>query len=256
MSKPSEENGSGENLRSQYLTSVRSIERALNILECFSREKPLLTLSEISQQLDLYPSTTLRVLTTLENRGYIRRDKQTLQYSLGYKLVNLGSISMASENLRDKVHPYLLQLRDRFNETTGLYVLTDNYRICIDSVPSTHSLHRSIEVGRQMRLTRGASGKLILSYLPEERIESILKSDPFVTIQQLRMVREQGYAISFSENEKGLVSIATPIFNADRQILGAIFISGPTSRMNDNLISEITNYMKELSGLISRECGY
>lgn len=256
MEKNENKEITNETGRGQQLTSVRSIERALNIMECFTREKPRLTLSEISNMINLYPSTCLRVLTTLENRGYIKRDKKTLDYSLGYKLVNLGSISMAAENLRDRVHPYLLRLRERFNETVGLYVLTDNKRICIDSIPSTHPLHRTIEIGRQLGLTRGASGKLMLSYLPPSIISQNLEKDPFVSMEQLQIVREQGYAISFSENAKDLVSIATPIFNADHQIQATIFISGPTSRMHDNLLPEITEYMQELSRQISRECGY
>ena len=245
-----------EGSRAQKLTSVRSIERALNILDCFTREKPSLTLADISKQVGLYPSTTLRLLTTLENRNYLKRDEKTLEYSLGYRLVNLGALCLASENLRDIARPFLIKLRDKYNESVGLYIRHNDVRVCIDSVASTQPLHRAIDIGRQMSLTRGASGKLLLAYLPENDIDRILQKDPYVTREQLKEIREAGFAVSFSEREQNLVSIATPIFDSEQRIQAALFISGPSNRITPQRLPEIVDYMKELASSVSMLLGY
>ena len=151
--------------------SVRSVDRALNIMDCFTREHPRLSLNEISKMLNLSPSTVSRIIATLENRNYLRRDPQSLLYSLGYRLTNLGAICLETSDLREIARPHLVELRDYYNESVGLYVLNKGQRVCADCVQSTQSLRRVIEVGTQKPLTRGASGKLLLAYM-EEKFEA------------------------------------------------------------------------------------
>lgn len=236
--------------------NVRSIERALMILDCFSREEPNLSLVEIAKRIDLYPSTTSRLISTLENLGYIKRNEKSLEYSLGYKLANLGAICLATEDLRGIARPFLVKLRNHYNESVGLYVVNKNQRVCIDCVPSTQPLHRVIDVGTRMSMTRGASGKLLLAYLPEEMVNSLLNADPYVTMAQLEEIRQKGYAVSFNEHEQNLTSIAAPIFDAEHQIKAALFISGPTFRMTSAKIEEIAQRMKEIAHEISVMIGY
>lgn len=73
----------------------------LNIMDCFTREHPRLSLNEISKMLNLSPSTVSRIIATLENRNYLRRDPQSLLYSLGYRLTNLGAICLETSDLRE-----------------------------------------------------------------------------------------------------------------------------------------------------------
>ena len=77
-------------------TNVRPLENALKILNCFTREKPNLSLVEIADMVDLYPSTASRLISTMEAMGYMKRNADSLQYSLGYKLTTLGEIGRAS----------------------------------------------------------------------------------------------------------------------------------------------------------------
>lgn len=237
-------------------TTVRSIERALAILDCFTRERPNLSLVEIAKMIDLYPSTASRMITTLESMGYLKRNEKSLEYSLGYKLANLGAICLAGEDLRSIARPFLINLCNRYNESVGLYVVNKNQRVCIDCVPSTQPLHRVIDIGTRMSMTRGASGKLLLAYLPEPVVQSLLLEDPYVTLKQLEEIRQAGYAVSFNEHEQNLTSIATPIFDAEHQVKAALFISGPTYRITEEKIGEISQRMKETSMEISVMLGY
>lgn len=240
----------------QNENNVRAIERALRILDCFSRETPKLSLVEIAQKIHLSPSTTSRMVATLENMGYLTRDPQSLQYSLGYRLANLGALCLAACGLREIARPYLVELRNFFNESVGLYILNKDHRVCIDCVHSTQPLHRVIDVGTRKRLTRGASGKLLLAYLPEEDIRHFIAEDSYVTMMELNSIRQNGYATSFNEFGQGLTSVAVPVFNAEHTVEAALFLSGPTTRLDEKSILPIVEKMKTIALEISVKLGY
>ncbi len=237
-------------------SNVKAVERALNILNCFSREKPRLSLNEIAKAIELYPSTASRIINTLENMGYLKRDDKTLEYSLGYKLANLGAICLADGDLRSIARPYLISLRNLYNESVGLYIVNKNQRVCIDCVPSTQPLHRVIDIGTRMSMTRGASGKLLLAYMPDSVIQNFLFEDPLLSMKQIEEIRKNGYAMSINEHEQNLSSIATPIFNAEHKVIAALFISGPSFRLPPEQMEDISNRMKQVSGEISSQLGY
>ena len=235
--------------------SVRSVDRALNIMDCFTREHPRLSLNEISKMLNLSPSTVSRIIATLENRNYLRRDPQSLLYSLGYRLTNLGAICLETSDLREIARPHLVELRDYYNESVGLYVLNKGQRVCADCVQSTQSLRRVIEVGTQKPLTRGASGKLLLAYMEEKDIRQNLLQDPFVTFEELAKIREDGYAASFNEFEQGISSVAVPVFNGEHNVCAALFLSGPMTRISLERVKEMAERMMEVSSEISIKLG-
>lgn len=237
-------------------SNVRSISRALRILDCFSREYPALSLVEIAKRIELSPSTTSRLVATLENNGYLRRDEKSLEYSLGYKLAHLGAVCLASEGLKDIAHPYLEALRNLFNESAGLYVLSKNHRVCIDCVPSTQAIHRVIEVGERLDMTMGASGRLLLAYQPPEFIQHYMIENPLVNISVLADIREAGYAISRDERTVGITSIAAPVFDAQRHVKAALFISGPSFRIGEDIVSKMVVQLKQSAHDISLKLGY
>lgn len=236
--------------------SVRTVDRALSILDCFTREHPKLSLNEISKMIHLSPSTVSRIIATLENRNYLVRDSQSLLYSLGYRLTNLGALCLETSDLREIAKPYLVELRDYYNESVGLYVLNKGQRVCVDCVQSTQSLRRVIEVGTRKRLTRGASGKLLLAYMEEADIRQNLLQDPFVTFEELAKIRMEGYAASFNEFEQGISSVAVPVFDSRRKVCAALFLSGPLTRIDREHAREMSEKMKDISAKISVRLGY
>jgi DNA-binding IclR family transcriptional regulator len=211
---------------------------------------------EISQIVNLSPSTVSRLLSTLENYEYVKRDPSSLYYSLGYKLINLGAICLSAEDLRGIAKPYLVELRDLYNESVGLFVMSKTERVCIDRVLSTKPLHRVIDIGTRMMITRGASGKVLLAYQDEEFIKRLLREDPYVSLKELEKIRKDGYAVSYNEHEEGLASVAAPIFNAQHRLEAALFISGPITRINRHNVNEIIKETVKFANAISKKIGY
>lgn len=236
--------------------NVRTVDRALSILDCFTREHPSLSLNEISKMINLSPSTVFRIVSTLESRNYLARDPQSLLYRLGYRLINLGALYLESIDIRDIAHPYLIELRDYYNESVGIYILNKGERVCADCVQSKQPLRRVIEVGTRKPLTRGASGKLLLAYMAEADIRQNLEQDPYVTSEELSRIREEGYAASFNEFEQGISSVAVPVYGNDGEVCAALFLSGPLTRIDQERVQDMVQKMKLVAAEISVKLGY
>lgn len=236
--------------------NVRSVERALAILDCFTEEKNNFSLTELSHSIGLSPSTTLRMLGTLESKNYIFRDPENMRYYLGFRLAQLSNISFANLDVCHVAKPHLLKLHRQFDESMGIYILKDNKRVCVDRIECTQPLRSVVSVGQTQPLTRGASGRLLLAYMPEEEIQALLEEDQAVTAEDLAKVREYGYAVSHGERQSGVVSIAAPVFNAAGKVTAALFISGPEVRFDQYLINQLITEVTKTAAKVSLEMGY
>ena len=236
--------------------SVKVIERALKMLNCFTKEKLSLSLVEIAREIDLPPSTTSRILATLEKYNYLYRDEETQRYFLGPSIARLGTLCYSHMDFRRIAVPYMVQLRELYNESVGLYVPNKGYRVCIERIESTHPLKRILNIGDRLPLTRGASGRLLLAYQPQNVIDELLEADPSTTVERLAEIRSLGYSTSRSEREEGVVSVAAPIFDSRRKVVAALNVSGPAARITPDLMIEMALKTKEFALRISQELGY
>lgn len=236
--------------------NVRAVERALAILDCFSSSKSSFTLTELARAIDLSPSTTLRLIGTLENKNYIYRNSENMRYYLGYRLAQLSDIAFSNMDIRRVAHPHLEHIHQSFNETAGIFLLRNHQRVCIDRIEGEHSLKVIQPIGSVYPLTVGAVGRVMLAHLPEHESRELLAEDGAVTVTDLRRIREYGYTVSHAEGESGVISIAAPIFNASKRLLAALFISGPEVRFDQYLINQLVNTAVETAGSISAEMGY
>ncbi len=236
--------------------NVRSVERAIDILNCFTKERLALTLTEISKQVGLAPSTALRIVTTLVNNNFLAKNEETQKYCLGYNIAQLGLLCFYNMDLRDISKPYMYRLKDIYNESVSLYTTQGNYRVCIERIESTHPLRRVVNIGDNLPLTRGASGRLLLAYMEKEVIRYLLEDDPYTTEEAIVRVRQLGYAVSQGEREEGVTSIAAPIFNAQNKVIAALSISGPSIRFAEEEMPERINSVKECAEKVSLELGH
>jgi len=248
--------------------TVRSVEKALDIILAFSEDKAQLSLPEICKIIDMPKSTVYRLLSTLEYRGFIEHSPMTGKYQLSTRFIKLSSIALKNYDLKESALPVMTQLRDRTGETINLYAKRGLERVCIDQVEGFHNLRRFSAIGDVLPLYCGASGKLLLAYQTEEEIERIiqetgLKSWTQNTItdygrirQELANIRDQGYAFSSGEREVGVTSVAAPIKNHAGVVVAALSISGPDARFNEENVMNYKNLVIEGAAIISQNLGY
>lgn len=218
--------------------TIRSVDRALDILLCFLERKNW-TLTELTKQTGLHKSTVFRLLLTLEEKGFLLRDADTEKYRLGRRIWELSLQLDLSTDPATLFLAEMEKLRDELEETVSLYVRDDLKRIRIQAVESQQAIRRVAPVGAHMSLTVGASSKVLVAYATSDICERIATeihwSQPRELEQyqqQIMDVRNKGYAISAEERELGTAAIAVPIFDRKGIIIASLAISGPISRMS------------------------
>lgn len=234
-------------------SGVRSLDRGLQILNCFSENHLSLSLTEIASLTNLSTSTVDRLLKTLTEMKYLEKNYQK-KYTIGEKMYKFMEIMTNRSNLRDISTPILTNLRDIYNETASLYISQNENRVCIASVESYEPLRRTVIVGEVLPLKRGAVGEILLAWLPYNERRRIVGDDPYYTEEYFSNIREIGYAINDGVQEEGVFAIAAPIFDKDGSNLAAISISGPSSRLRIKK-SELSKSIVFYSRLISRSLG-
>ncbi|WP_138755831.1 IclR family transcriptional regulator [Paenibacillus sinopodophylli] len=232
-------------------STVRAVDRALDILLCFT-SKTDWAMTEIAEHVGLHKSTVHRMLATLEEKGFIERDRQTDRYHLGMKMWELSANLSRSDDQATIWLPEMERLRDLLGETVSIYVRDGSERIRIQAVQSNQPVRRVAPVGVRLPLYAGASSKVLIAYSDLLVQESIF-GDPawLYTIdldqykQQLDEICEQGYATSFEEREPGAAALSAPIFNRTGKLAAALSVSGPASRLTMETMREYAPIMME-----------
>jgi len=247
---------------------IQSVDRALQILECFSKKNTELGVSQITNLLGLHKSTTFGLMATLENRGYLKQNTENSKYRLGMKLFELGKTVEDDMNLKESSHHYLKELVDKYQETAHLAVLDGNEILYIDKVEGEQAIRMNSQVGKRRPLYCTGVGKAILAFMSEDKVARILSNIDFCkytshTITELQglqeelcNIRKEGYCIDDEEIEVGLNCVAAPIIDFNGEAIASISIAGPTIRMTQKKSNFIAKDIKEIAAKISETLGY
>jgi IclR family transcriptional regulator, KDG regulon repressor len=246
--------------------SVRAVERALDILLCFSQDSPTLSLTEIAELVGMHKSTIHRLLATLESKRFITRDKTTGMYQLGFLFIEMASIMLRDLNVQHWALPYLEQLSERSGETVDLAVFDNGHVVYLQVVESSQRIKIAAAVGEQLPAFCTASGKAFLAFLPTDYVRRILSQElpqytehtlviPEDIYENLYEIRQRGFAISDQEYEKDINAVAAPIMNASGCPVAAIAIVGPSYRMPHERMMKLGQMIIDTAGLITQEVG-
>ena len=234
---------------------VKSLKKALDILGCFTVKTPELGITEISSKLGLYKSTVHNIVSTFEQCGYIEKSPGNNKYRLGMKILELAFVVNSNLGLHKVVHPYMSALSNEINEVVYFALPKDNQIIYLEGVYPSSSYSARSMIGEKAEMYCTALGKAILAFLPKDRRISVIKNqsmtaytpntitDRSALSAELDKIRSQGYSIDNMEHEFGIKCVGVPVFRRDGSLLGAISISGPSLRFDDQTIAE---YIKKL----------
>lgn len=231
-------------------TPIRAVERALDVLLCFSKQTPELSMTQIAERVGMHKSTVHRLLATLEGKRFVERDPVTGFYRPGIYFLQLTYLTLEHHDLRTLAAPFLQRLSEQFLETTNLGVLDGKDIFFVEVIESPQRVKLAAAIGQRLPAFSTASGKAILAFLPENTVRGILEDDfspttPYTLrtrealLENLRLTREQGFAISVQEYEEGINSVAAPIFNSIHRPIGSIAIAGPSFRHTRERMMEI-----------------
>ncbi|WP_058302775.1 IclR family transcriptional regulator [Gorillibacterium timonense] len=231
--------------------TVRAVERALDLLLCFTDDSDL-SLTELSGRVGLHKSTVHRLLASLEGKGFVRRDPASERYRLGYRMWELSANLSQDDEPAVILLPEMERLRDLLGETVSLYVRDGLERIRVQAVQSSQAIRRVAPVGARLPLHVGASGKVLVAFGAAELRQELLASEVWSDAgqreafeRQLEETKRAGYATSLEERETGAAAVAAPIFNRAHRMVAALAVSGPINRLSADKMGEDAAFIME-----------
>jgi DNA-binding IclR family transcriptional regulator len=245
------------------------VEKALGILDVFSRGRLDLSLSEITDILKMPKATVFRILCTLEKCGFLRKDEKLGTYRLGLKLVYLGNLVTMDYDLVRIAHPIMVALRDETQETVDYTILDNNQVLYIELLESPRRIKaESSKVGRKLPLHCTACGKVLAAFSKEKLdanwppnvLPAFTKrtiTNPRRLMKVLDHVRETGYAVDLGELDEGIYAVSAPILDSTNHALAALTIVAPAERLNEVRILEVAEKVKNAANEVgSRVAGF
>ncbi len=232
---------------------VQSLTRGLTLLELIAESHGSVALTELAQQAGLPNSTTHRLLSTMQQQGFVRQVGDLGFWTIGAHAFVVGSSFLQSRNLLALVHPVLRTLMEVSGETVNLAVLdlSDHQAVIIDQVQCTQLMRMSAPIGGKLPMHASGAGKAFLAHLSDDQVTALLHQkglhyytpntlmSPQSLKANLAQVRKIGFSFDDEEHALGLRCVAAPIYDEHGEAFAALSISGPIARMTDDRITEL-----------------
>ncbi len=240
---------------------VKSLYKALKIIECFTEEQPELGITEISNKLGLYKSNVHNIITTFEQAGYIEKNPDNDKYRLGLKILELAHVASSNMSFRSVVLPYMQKIADQANETVYFGISNEGQVIYLDVAYPINAVSGRPMLGRSAPMYCTAIGKAMLACFPDDEIINIFsmgvhKYTPNTItnlndlLNEMKKTRERGYAIDNMEHEYGIKCVGVPLYNRTNQLIAGLSVSGPSPRFTQTTIKELAELLKQNASLI------
>ncbi|MBR4599951.1 MAG: IclR family transcriptional regulator [Treponema sp.] len=233
---------------------VKSLQKALKVLECFTPKTKELGVSEIARMLDLNKSNVHNILSTLEECGYVKQNKSSEKYSLDFKMVEFSYTVMANYPYTNLIVPVLKDLASDLNVIVYFGIPHgDRVLYLFSAYPKSYGKnipYRSI-LGETAPYYCTSIGKALLCAMSDDEIKSHLIEEKIkytentlvdndAIIEDLSKSRERGYAIDEIEHENGVRCVGVPVTDRNDCLIGAISASGPVSVITENDVESIS----------------
>lgn len=246
-----------------------SVKRVFKIIEAMADSSRWMRLRDISLKSNLPQSTVLRLLNTLFYCDYVIQDQGTTKYSLSLKFCQLANQINAKFNIRDILKPFLVELSEKFKESSCL-AIEDNMEVTyIDTVEGPDRILQTMQrIGKKAPMHCTGVGKILLLNYTEEDLKKFIKFKKLEKLTtntitnldkliiELKKVKSQNYAVDNEECELGARCIAVPVIDYSKKIVAAISVSGPSNRLTLEKINYLKSDMLGISVNASQAMGF
>jgi DNA-binding IclR family transcriptional regulator len=232
---------------------IQSVSHALDVLEQFYGGVEEIGVTELSKRLKLHKNNVFRLLATLEARGYIEQNRATENYRLGLKCLQLGQTYVQQMGLLNQAKSTLGDLVKSAKESSFVAVRKGTAVILLGSTLPLHCT---------------APGKVFLAFDSNEGLNQVLPEnllrytdktivDRQLLLEQVKSVGEVGYALERGEFMDEVISVAVPVHDYTRTLVGSLVITGPAHRLtNEKVEKEVVPLLLKGGSELSRRLGY
>lgn len=236
--------------------SSPAVKKAFKILYAISVASNGLGISDLSKKLKIGKSTVHGITAALEEMGVLVRDPFNKKYTLGYSLMELCRTNYAKIGLKDLARKPMEKLMEKVGETVFLGVLNGDHITIVDTVESRNEMKITSPPGTRLPLLTGATGRVILSQIDEEKAKEIIQKkgltrytsktviDHKQFLREIEEVKKRGYAVDDEEYITGVCAVAVPLLSAS-SAPAALWVVGFTSTMNDQKVKTVIREVQE-----------
>lgn len=252
--------------KSNYV--IQSVSHALDVMEQFYGSADEIGVTELSKRLKLHKNNVFRLLATLEARGYIEQNRATENYRLGLKCLQLGQTYVQQMGFLIQAKSTLEELVKSAKESSFVAIRKGAAIVPLDFVEPRSAVRVVSFLGATLPLHCTAPGKVYLAFDSEEGLSQVLPekldrytdrtiTDRRLLLEQLKEVGEVGYAVERGEFMEEVISVAVPIHDYTRMLVGSLAVSGPTHRLtNEKIEKEVVPLILKRGGELSKRLGY
>jgi DNA-binding IclR family transcriptional regulator len=241
-------------------STIQVVQKVAQIMDCFSADKSRMRASDLRRATGLPMTTVARIVQTLVAGNLLQR--QGDHYSVGLRVMAWAAAANSGSDLLATAGPLATALRDETGESCGVYVRQGSSRVSVLQVESQQSIIYRGSVGNVMPLSVGAAGKVLMAF-DEDALKAAIEGgltahtsysivDIDVLREELDQVRRQGWAFSEEERERGLNSLAAPIYGPAGEIVATIAIGGPSFRLTSRDAKSLAIFVMSCAAEISR----
>ncbi len=248
--------------------TIQSVERALDILEILADADGELPLNELAAGAQLNASTCHHLLATLVKRGYAGQTSRTRSYFLGPRITDLSDSRLKQFNLSEIAMPELRRLNDTTLESVHLAVLQGTSLVTFAKLDSKLPIRVGSDDGMKADASHAtATGKAILAWLPEPEIARVIAqgglkryTDKTIStiselMEDLRLVRRNGYSLDNEEFQAGVVCVGAAIRDHAGAVVGSVSGSMPRMRADGDHMAKVTRCVQDCAARISSRFG-
>lgn len=246
---------------------VQSIERGFAVLSAFDETLANPTLAELADATGLSRPAVRRILLTLQELGYVAGTDG--RWALTARVLTLGEHYSAANTLVQAAMAHLVRIAERTRESASLGVLDGASVIYAARVPVRRIMSINVAVGTRVPAYATSMGRALLAWAPAETVAGVLDAAPLAQLTsrtttdraalltELATVRAQGYALTYGELEDGLISLAAPVRDASREVVGALASSTSAGRSTPQQFrAEVAPILLAHAERLSTELGY
>jgi IclR family KDG regulon transcriptional repressor len=246
---------------------LSSVATAMLLLKAFSEREVEIGISDLAKRLRVAKSTVHRLAVTLVSEGMLEQNPESGKYRLGIALFRLGALVRHRMDVSIEARHLLRELREKANETVHLAVLDDAEIMYVFNLESTQAIRMRSDIGVRKPVYCTAEGLAMLAFQPAEEIEHVIRAglpprtpqtitDPAALKKALEIVRQRGCAIEDEESEIGMRCIAAPVRDDSGNVIAAIGLAGPVSRLSKKALTAFIPHVIETAAAISARLGF
>lgn len=245
-------------------SNMRSLDRAIDVLEVLDNARHPLRLSEIARRSGLHIATAKRILAVLEARGRVEHDEAG--YRPGLALLFGAHAYLASSPLVIHGRPVVQALAAETGFTASLFARSGLSRAVVERVEGTSPMRYILPTGERLPLTLGA-GKVIAAYMTHEELNAAINSDATVTAAtssrqsredietDLELIRTRGFHVALQERAIGVGSVASPVLTSSGECIAGVQIAARVSELDGIDIEHVALEVRRAAARIAQNLG-